>query len=93
MSNIFYLRNGGGTITVPPLFILRQKTKRSEFYKNYTVFTDFISILILRQNYSIYFYVNDFILIITVFFSYYKRFFYSGKNTTHYRYTFWKINP
>jgi len=21
MSNIFYLRNGGGTITVPPLFI------------------------------------------------------------------------
>ena len=72
--------------------LLRQKSNRLEFYKNYIVFTDFISILILRKNYSIFFFVNDFILII-IFFSYYRRFFYSGKNTPHYRYMFGKITP
>jgi len=56
----------------------RKKSKRSEFYKNYTVFTDFVSIWILRQNYSIFFSSGDFISIIFIFFSYYRRFFYLG---------------
>ena len=70
-----------------------EKSYLLKFFKKHIIFTDFIGILILGQFYSNYFFDNDFILIITVFFSYYKRFLYSGKNTPHYKYRFGKITP
>ena len=70
-----------------------QYPKEVELGKKHIIFTDFIGILILGQFYSNCFSVSDFISINTVFFSYYRRFFYSGKSTTHYRYRFRKITP
>ena len=68
-----------------------EKSYLMKFFKKHIIFTDFISKIILGQFFSNCFSVSDFISFITVFFTYYRRFFYSGKKTPHYRYRFWKI--
>ncbi len=67
------------------------KSNLTEFPKRCAVFVSFIIIFILRQINSIFFLQSDFILFITVLFSYYKRFFYSVKNTPHYKYALRRI--
>ena len=70
-----------------------QKSNLLIFLHIILIYNGFLSVLILRQIYSIYFSSVYFISIISIFLYYYRRFFYCGKKTTHYRYTDEQVSP
>ena len=64
------VKDCGGTTIVPSQFIFMSGNSFIEFYANSLIFIEIISILILGQFFSNYFFNIDFILIISVFYIY-----------------------